>query len=107
MDPVRLGLYVKKMSMEKKNVLSNVRLLARGLNSVIFFIGYADVELLPHVDHSLGHLTATMQAMHAFVTWLRILPVLPVRDAKSMAQHLETIDADAGTIHRVAQEDNV
>ena len=60
MDPVRLGLYVKKMSMEKKNVLSNVRVLARGLNCVIFFIGHADVELLHHVHHSLGDLCATL-----------------------------------------------
>lgn len=92
--------------MEKKNVLSNVRLLAWGLKLVIFFIGYADVEFLLPVDPSLGDLYATLQAIYAFATWLQMLPVLAVRDAKSMAQDLESIDADAGTILLVAPEDN-
>ena len=99
---------MKKMSMEKKNVLSNVRMLARGLKCVIFFIGYADVAFLQVVKTSQGHLYAVPMPqinLHAFVQ--PMLPVLSVRDAKSMAEELESIDADAGTIHRVASEDNV
>merc|ERR1712037_1096700 len=36
-----------------------------------------------------------------------LLPVLSVRDAKSMVEELESIDADAETGHHVAPVDNV
>jgi hypothetical protein len=62
--PVKPEPYVKKMPMEKKAVLSNVRKPAQGLKCVIFSTGYADAALLQVVQTSQGDLYATFKPIH-------------------------------------------